>query len=306
MTETNPMAQPQPPQQPVTPYQQPGQGSAATQPATQPVQPPIQPEYGQYAPVQPVQPVQPMSQPQAATNAYAQPAAAPQAYGQLPQGVPQYVSAPYLGAPALEQPWYGIAFGQAIARFYRKYAVFTGRASRGEFWWSVLYVTLVSIILSVVITLLDPHRSAASEIILGIWWVHYQLPFLAVTMRRLHDANISGGWAAIYFVPQILGQLWYYGLLIGTGSSNLVFASIFSSQGDFLYLRIMMAMETISFCTAIAIAIMASQRANPAGLRFDQPTPTAAQQPIGAANPSYPAQANQPQQPNQQHNPYLQ
>jgi hypothetical protein len=37
------------------------------------------------------------------------------------------------GSPPDEWPYYGIGFAEAIKRGLRKYAVFTGRASRGEY-----------------------------------------------------------------------------------------------------------------------------------------------------------------------------
>ena len=42
----------------------------------------------------------------------------------------------------LSRPLYGANFGQAVGRFFRKYATFTGRASRSEFWWVRLFLVL--------------------------------------------------------------------------------------------------------------------------------------------------------------------
>ena len=39
------------------------------------------------------------------------------------------------GGVALRDPFYGAPFVEAVRRFWRKYTVFTGRASRAEFWW---------------------------------------------------------------------------------------------------------------------------------------------------------------------------
>ena len=49
------------------------------------------------------------------------------------------------GTPPLEMPHYGISFGGAIARGFKKYATFTGRASRSEFWRFGLFTNLVAI-----------------------------------------------------------------------------------------------------------------------------------------------------------------
>jgi Protein of unknown function (DUF805) len=41
--------------------------------------------------------------------------------------------------PSLDLPYYGIGFVDAVKRGFRKYATFTGRASRSEYWWWVLF-----------------------------------------------------------------------------------------------------------------------------------------------------------------------
>jgi hypothetical protein len=53
-------------------------------------------------------------------------------------------------SPSLAEPLYGASFGQAVARFFRKYATFSGRASRSEYWWWQLATTLVYLLLGIV------------------------------------------------------------------------------------------------------------------------------------------------------------
>ena len=62
----------------------------------------------------------------------------------------RYQPQPYIpqaGTPPLEMPQYGISFGGAIARGFKKYTLFTGRASRSEFWWWYLFTNLVVLVL---------------------------------------------------------------------------------------------------------------------------------------------------------------
>jgi uncharacterized membrane protein YhaH (DUF805 family) len=77
-----------------------------------------------------------------------------------------------------------------------RYAQFTGRSSRAEFWWYFLANIIVSIVLNVL-------TAAAS-----IFWVPYVIyslavliPGLAVGIRRLHDTNRTGWWLLIALVP---------------------------------------------------------------------------------------------------------
>jgi uncharacterized membrane protein YhaH (DUF805 family) len=77
-----------------------------------------------------------------------------------------------------------------------RYAQFTGRSSRAEFWWYFLANIIISIVLNVLV--------AASS----IFWVPYVIyslavliPGLAVGVRRLHDTNRSGWWLLIALIP---------------------------------------------------------------------------------------------------------
>lgn len=75
----------------------------------------------------------------------------------------------------------------------KKYAVFTGRAGRREFWSFVL----VNAIISILIGLLRMQALSA------IYSLAVLIPGLAVGIRRLHDTNRSGWWLLIGFVPVI-------------------------------------------------------------------------------------------------------
>ncbi|MCH4160321.1 MAG: DUF805 domain-containing protein [Bifidobacterium sp.] len=155
-----------------------------------------QPEFGQYAPAQESYAHRSSSddQPQ-----YGQ--RIPQ-YGQqgyplapLPQVPPQFdTNGNVFGQqPSSDSPWYGIGFGHAIQRFFTKYAVFSGRASRGEVWWLVLFNILVTMALSP-LGLISPTVNTWAGY---IWEAAVFIPWLAVGARRLHDANISGWWIVL-------------------------------------------------------------------------------------------------------------
>ena len=79
----------------------------------------------------------------------------------------------------------------------KKYAVFQGRASRSEYWFFMLFYTIIMGLLL-----------AAAIAFKGIWGfvflaalVLLYLPHLGVTIRRLHDVNKSGWWYLIVFAP---------------------------------------------------------------------------------------------------------
>ena len=85
-----------------------------------------------------------------------------------------------------------MTFQDAIRTCLSKYADFTGRATRPEYWWFVLFVVLVSAALSLI-----------SPILSGIFSLATLLPSVAAATRRLHDTNRSGWWQLICFIPVI-------------------------------------------------------------------------------------------------------
>ncbi|NYT43990.1 DUF805 domain-containing protein [Alcaligenaceae bacterium] len=75
-------------------------------------------------------------------------------------------------------------FGTAISTCLSKYANFTGRATRSEYWWFYLFVVLVTWGASLV----------AGETFSTIVSLAFTLPVFAVGARRLHDTGRSGWW----------------------------------------------------------------------------------------------------------------
>ena len=86
---------------------------------------------------------------------------------------------------------------------YRKYATFTGRARRAEYWWYTLFNVIVYAVL-IGIGLLFSGSDGNSSVLgalIGIYLLAVLLPTLAVTTRRLHDSGKSGWWQLIGILP---------------------------------------------------------------------------------------------------------
>jgi uncharacterized membrane protein YhaH (DUF805 family) len=97
----------------------------------------------------------------------------------------------------------GMGFGRAIATCFRKYAVFSGRASRSEYWFFVLFQILLYIVL-VIADILLFRGSMGVFATLGSLILF--LPGLAVLVRRLHDTDKSAWWILLSFIP-IIGSI---------------------------------------------------------------------------------------------------
>lgn len=144
------------------------------------------------------------------------------------------------GSARLSTPLYGATPGQAITRFFRKYATFSGRASRSEYWWVALAIFVVSLVPMILIIvgmvsgvthvlaerepitmgtsedsstligysqpgiLADPTAAALlplGSILILLIRLATLVPELAIAWRRLHDANLPGPLYFIAFVP---------------------------------------------------------------------------------------------------------
>ena len=123
------------------------------------------------------------------------------------------MTAPQSPASApLDQPLYGASFGEAIRRFFKKYADFTGRASRSEFWWWYLFAVLIAIVYSILLTTLGTIGNGGRGygpigwiliVVYIVWAVAIVVPSLALVWRRLHDANLAGPFFFLGFIPLV-------------------------------------------------------------------------------------------------------
>jgi len=104
----------------------------------------------------------------------------------------------------------------------KKYAVFSGRSRRKEYWYFVLFNIIVSIVLGWIDALLGTRGSyAGAGLLSGIYGLAVIIPSLAVTVRRLHDIDRSGWWILIGLVPLIgVIVLLVFALLDGTPGDN--------------------------------------------------------------------------------------
>ena len=104
---------------------------------------------------------------------------------------------------------------------YKKYAVFSGRARRKEYWFFHLFLAIALVLLAIVDSIIgtwDPVYEVG--LFSGIFALGSILPSIAVSVRRLHDTDRSGWWFLIQLIPLIGGIVF------------LVFCCLDSSPGQ--------------------------------------------------------------------------
>lgn len=106
-----------------------------------------------------------------------------------------------------------ITFGEAIKSGFRNMFKFTGRASRTEFWYFILFYAIVFYTLGIVISFLTPFvmlkakipvTPQASLMIVGFVAFILIIPLVSITVRRLHDSERKGAWVLAYLLPMII------------------------------------------------------------------------------------------------------
>lgn len=105
----------------------------------------------------------------------------------------------------LTLPLYGASFGQAVSRFLRSYARFSGRASRSEYWWGVLAYTLALLLCGVFVAAAGDSGALGvlALVVAGVVVLGCAIPRWALLVRRLHDADLSGWMALLTVLPCI-------------------------------------------------------------------------------------------------------
>ncbi|WP_040430440.1 DUF805 domain-containing protein [Corynebacterium nuruki] len=99
------------------------------------------------------------------------------------------------------EPLYGASFGQAVQRFFSRYARFKGMSSRSEYWWVVLFQIIIAAILAILQSATD--NSTGANIVTIIVELALLIPYLSIHWRRLHDAGFAGPWWFITVLPVI-------------------------------------------------------------------------------------------------------
>lgn len=103
-----------------------------------------------------------------------------------------------------------MTFINAVTICMKKYADFSGRASRSEYWWFALFIIAGGALLSML-----------NDKVGFAFYLVTLLPSIAVATRRLHDRDRSGWFQLVMLIPIIgIFILIYFLVQEGTGPNQ--------------------------------------------------------------------------------------
>lgn len=112
-----------------------------------------------------------------------------------------------------------MGFQEAVQSALSKYVDFTGRASRSEYWWFVLFSIVVQVVAQIVDYIIFIPLMQFS-LLYALAALALLLPGLAVAFRRIHDVDRTAWWLLIAFTVIGALVLLYWFVQPGTRGSN--------------------------------------------------------------------------------------
>lgn len=86
----------------------------------------------------------------------------------------------------------------------KKYATFSGRSRRSEYWYFILFYLIIAIVLGIIDRAAGTMTNNGTVGVLGgLFGLAMLIPSLAVGARRLHDTGRTGWWQLIGLIPLI-------------------------------------------------------------------------------------------------------
>lgn len=97
---------------------------------------------------------------------------------------------------AAAQPKEGVGFLDAMKLYFTRYADFSGRSRRSEYWWATLGIMILGYVVGLIL----------GDSLSWIWSLATLVPSLAICVRRLHDVGKSG-WFYLWILLPLIGSI---------------------------------------------------------------------------------------------------
>lgn len=141
-----------------------------------------------------------------------------------------------------------------------------GRASRSEYWFSILFNILVYIVIGVLVAIVGDGLSFLTP----LYGLATFIPTITIAVRRLHDSDKSGVWLLVLYLLYVVGILIS---VVGVGGAFVGALSGMSGYGDYGMLGGSIGLLTASLIvivgTFIAQIVLMCLPSKDSGLRFD-------------------------------------
>lgn len=101
-----------------------------------------------------------------------------------------------------------MGFSEAVSTCLTRYATFSGRARRPEYWWFILFVVLGSIVgglIDLVLFGAGTEAEPATAVVGPLFQLATLVPILAAGWRRMHDTGRSGWYLLLPTAVSLLG-----------------------------------------------------------------------------------------------------
>ncbi len=116
-----------------------------------------------------------------------------------------------------------MTFVESVKTCLSKYADFSGRATRSEYWWFYLAFILfyiAGLVLAGILSSISETLGMIGFGIVALGALGFILPSLAAGVRRLHDVDKSGWFLLIGLIPIVGLVLLYFFVIPGTPDDN--------------------------------------------------------------------------------------
>lgn len=111
-------------------------------------------------------------------------------------------------------------FAESVKTGLSRYATFSGRAGRSEYWWFMLFVALGTVILSVLDSMVFGESPDATKVFAPLWQLALFIPLLAAGWRRLHDTERPSWWMLIPMLASLAFMLMLFAGIFAFGSAE--------------------------------------------------------------------------------------
>ena len=129
----------------------------------------------------------------------------------------------------------------------KKYAQFSGRAPRAEYWWFYLGTIIATVCASIIDGILGFGSEGSFPVgpFYGLLGLGLIIPSIAVTVRRLHDTNRTGWWILLPVVGYGLMIVIAGGALAGAMTGDVEQSSATAFGGMFLIAALVAVISVI-------------------------------------------------------------